>query len=153
MRKAATEIPVHEMRELAYHEAGHVLANLHFNIDFASASICEDGSGCVDLLQSFPSNVTEAEPFTIALFAGHAAEHVICGSDLRVEGDDWDTVYSRVLPLFRSSERFDTFTDKMLSKAVRLMQLRRNEVRTIGDALFAKKRLSKQQMLNILSRS
>jgi ATP-dependent Zn protease len=138
---------VNDLTETAVHEAGHVIANLHFGISFVDVVINPDGSGCVTAIDTpEPMNLSEATPFTIARYSGIAAERVMLGRETTDRNsEDYRTVWTFVRPLFRKEHRFDTFTDKMLNRAIRLIQLRRDAVSAVAAALLSHRRLTERQ--------
>src|SRR5579872_6782334 len=101
-----------DRKETAVHEAGHVIANFHFGIPFVDVAINPDGSGCVNAPNTHePRNLIEAEPFTIARYAGIAAEQVMLGrKPTHRDSEDFMAVWTFVRPLFRNEHRFDSFT-------------------------------------------
>jgi len=139
------------MMNTAIHESGHVVANLHFGLRFEDVVLTDNGSGGeVNLWDNQgPKNVSEAEPYTIALFSGYAAAHVILGEELVVEGGDWEYCRLRVLPLFRSGARFDAFTDKMLKAAVKFARNQSAKIQAVANVLLDRKRLSERDAKKI----
>jgi hypothetical protein len=143
-----------EMMNTAIHESGHVVANLHFGLRFDEVVLTDDCSGGeVNLWDGQrPKNVSEAKPYTIALFSGYAAAHVILGDDLIVEEGDWEHCRLRVLPLFRSEARFDAFTDKMLKAAVKFARNQSAKIQAVANVLIKRKRLSESDAKKIVDR-
>jgi hypothetical protein len=77
-RRRRSTLSPEEWRQVAIHEAGHVIANFHFGIRFVDVVINADGRGCVNALDTpAPRNLLEAEPFTVCRYAGVAAEQVM----------------------------------------------------------------------------
>lgn len=141
---------VGQNRKTAVHEAGHVVANIHFGLRFEDVTLSRDGSGEVQLRDvRYPESPSEADAYTIALFSGYAAEHVLLGEGLRVEGVDWDLYLQDVMPLFRRRRRFAAFTRRMLAKAVKLTEFHCSEIRAVADALYARRHLTEKEALRI----
>lgn len=135
----------------AIHEAGHVVVNIHFGLRFEDVTIHKDGSGEVQLRDiRFPESLSEADVYTIALFSGYAAEHVLLGEEFRVEAVDWDLYLRDVLPLFRKQHRFDAFTQRMMAKAATLIESHGSEIRVVADELYARGRLTEKEARNIV---
>jgi len=106
-------------------------------------------SGHVSVDKPEPRTLTEADPFIICRFAGYAAEHVVLKSQLCIEGQDGEVIWKFVRPLFVPSVALN-FTDRMERRPVKLMQLRRGTIVRLADALSERRRLTRDEVLNIV---
>jgi hypothetical protein len=109
-RRRRSTLSPGEWRQVAIHEAGHVIANFHFGIPLVDVVINADVSGCVNALDTpEPRNLLEAEPFKIARYAGIAADQVMLGlQSTNRDSEDYRTVWTFVRPLFRKDYRFES---------------------------------------------
>jgi hypothetical protein len=137
------------LQRIATHEAGHAVANFHFGQETLEVTLdFDDEKGVVaghTVSDAYSlDSVADAVPFSISLFAGYAAEHVLLGNEPRLADrqGDWQDFTQRVGPLFPNPRDLEDFEKQTMNDAVTLMQSYIPEVTRIADALCAKRRLT-----------